>query len=181
MRTLHTASLLALLVIASGCAESPDPPTAAAIQADVPVAFAHGGGHDARFRAHLTGDAEVPPNDSRATGQAMFTFSADGTTLDYRLVVANIQDVTMAHIHMAPVGENGPVVAWLYPDAPPPQLIPGRTQGILATGTIDDADLMGPLAGMTVAELMAAIAAGDAYVNVHTNALPGGEVRGQIR
>lgn len=180
MRTLHSTPLLALLVIVTGCAEPPNPPTAAAIQADVPVVFSHAAGHETRFRAHLAGDAEVPPNDSRATGQATFTLSADGTTLEYRLVVANIRDVTMAHIHMAPAGESGPVVAWLYPEAPPPQLIPGRTQGVLATGTIDDADLMGPLAGMTVAELMAAIAAGDTYVNVHTNGLPGGEVRGQI-
>ena len=86
----------------------------------------------------------------------------------------------MAHIHLAPAGENGPIVVWLYPEAPPPQLIEGIFTGVLATGTFGAEDLVGPLAGATMAELMEQLGPADAYVNVHTSANPAGEIRGQL-
>ena len=73
------------------------------------------------------------------------------------------------------------IVAWLYPSAPPQQLIPGRSSGTLGEGTITAADLVGPLAGQRLSDLVAAIDAGNAYVNVHTSQFPSGEVRGQVR
>ena len=133
------------------------------------------------YTANLSGGDEVPANDSQSRGQAVFTLSDDGTTLNYRLVVGNINDVLMAHIHLAPEGTNGAVVAWLYPSAPPPQLIAGRSSGVLMEGSITAANLVGPLAGQTIADLVAAIEAGNTYVNVHTSPLPGGEIRGQIQ
>jgi hypothetical protein len=131
------------------------------------------------FHAHLSGGEEVPPADTRATGQTIFELRPDG--LHYKLIVANIQNVTMAHIHLAPAGQNGPVVVWLYPDEPPPQLIPGRFSGVLAEGIITSDDLVGLLADADLDALLAEIRAGNAYVNVHTTQFPGGEVRGQIR
>jgi hypothetical protein len=89
-------------------------------------------------------------------------------------------NVTMAHIHLAPAGANGPVVAWLYPSGPPAQLIPGRFNGVLGAGTLSDANLVGPLAGEPLSALIDAIQSGNAYVNVHTSQYPGGEIRGQI-
>lgn len=133
------------------------------------------------FRTHLTGDEEVPAVQTQAQGQAIFKLSADGESLDYKLIVANIEDVLMAHIHLAPTGENGGVVAWLYPDGPPPQLIEGRTQGVLAEGTITADDLVGGLAGEDLDDLLTEMRAGNTYVNVHTTTNPGGEIRGQIR
>jgi hypothetical protein len=135
------------------------------------------------FTANLTGAAEVadPPVETSAKGQAVFRLSQDGTELSYRLIVANIENVTMSHIHLAPAGANGPVVAWLYPDGPPAQLIPGRSSGVLAVGTITADDLVGPLATMSLDDLVDELRAGNAYVNVHTAAYPAGEVRGQIR
>jgi hypothetical protein len=76
---------------------------------------------------------------------------------------------------------NGPVVAWLYPAAPPSVLIPGRFQGVLAAGVITEANLVGPLAGQTLGDLIERMEAGETYVNVHTLNYPAGEVRGQIR
>jgi hypothetical protein len=133
------------------------------------------------FVAPLSGGQEVPPNDSRATGVAVFKLSKDGTALDFRVNVGNIENVTQAHIHLAPVGVNGPVVVWLHPPGPPAQLLPGRTNGPLAQGTITAADLVGQLAGEDLATLVAHIRDGNAYVNVHTTQFPPGEVRGQIR
>jgi hypothetical protein len=111
----------------------------------------------------------------------VFRLSRNGSELHYRLIVANIQNVTMTHIHLAPPGVNGPVVAWLYPDGPPAELIPGRSSGILATGVITAEDLVGPLAGATLADLLEEMRAGNTYVNVHTSQYPAGEIRGQIR
>lgn len=132
------------------------------------------------FTAHLSGDEEVPPVDTDATGQAIFHLSRDGTELEYKLIVANIVDVLQAHIHVAPAGQNGAVVAFLYPAAPPAQLIPGRTQGILMAGTVTADDLRAGLAGQPLSALVAEMRAGNTYVNVHTVQNPGGEIRGQI-
>lgn len=151
---------------------------ALAILALIPAPAA-AAGH--RFVAPMSGGEEVPPNDSRGTGVATFKLSADGTELSYRLIVANIENVTQAHIHLAPAGANGGVVVWLYPGGPPATLIPGRSDGVLMTGTITAANLVGSLAGATLDDLLTHMRAGGAYVNVHTSLLPGGEIRGQIR
>jgi hypothetical protein len=133
------------------------------------------------FVAQLKGANEVPPVATRAVGVAKFKLSKDGNSISYKLNVANIENVTQAHIHLAPAGANGGVVVWLYPSGPPAQLIPGRFQGTLATGTITAANLVGGLAGGSMDDLLAHMRAGGAYVNVHTSAFPGGEIRGQIR
>jgi hypothetical protein len=132
------------------------------------------------FRTHLSGDEEVPANPSKATGQAIFQLSKDGMALSYKLIVANIENVRMAHIHVAAEGQNGPVVTWLYPSAPPAVLLPGKTNGILHQGTITSANLVGMLAGMELSDLVDLMVAGNTYVNVHTTQYPGGEIRGQI-
>ncbi len=135
------------------------------------------------FRAHLSGREAVPPVQTRAQGQAIFQLSKDGSELYYKLIVANIENVTQAHIHLAPAGANGPVVVWLYPEGPPAELIPGRFNGVLAEGFITAGDVVGPLAGEEepLEELLVRMALGETYVNVHTVQFPPGEVRGQIR
>jgi hypothetical protein len=132
------------------------------------------------FRAHLSGDQEVHEVVSNATGQAIFQLSKDGTELSYKLIVANIDNVTMAHIHVGAVGTNGPARVWLYPSVPPMMLIPGTTNGVLAEGVITASSLMGPLAGQPLSVLTGLMQAGNTYVNVHTTAYPPGEIRGQI-
>ena len=134
------------------------------------------------FRTHLSAREEVPVPlvITDAQGQATFKLSADGSELSYKLNVANIENVTQAHIHLGPVGGTGGVVVWLYPSAPPAVLIPGRTDGNLADGTITSANLVGALAGQELSVLVDHIVAGNAYVNVHTSQNPPGEIRGQL-
>lgn len=146
------------------------------------VALPAGAGNGRNFSTHLTGSEEVPnPVDTNAQGQAIFKVSKDGESIQYKLIVANIDDVLMAHIHMAPAGVNGGIVVWLYPAAPPPQLIEGTSNGILAQGVITESDLVGDLAGQDLDALVDAMQAGNTYVNVHTVEFGGGEIRGQIR
>ena len=129
------------------------------------------------FVAPLKDSNEVPPRDTGATGLALFHLVNDGTELYYKLIVANVHNVTASHIHLGAAGVNGGVVAFLFGGP----TTSGRTEGILAEGTITDADLIGALAGQTLEDLIEAIAAGNAYVNVHTTQFPGGEIRGQIQ
>jgi hypothetical protein len=133
------------------------------------------------FTAHLSGDQEVPAVETEATGQAVFQLSKDGYSLSYKLIVANIDSVRMAHIHLAPAGVNGGVVAWLYPSGPPAVLIEGPVNGILAEGVITETSLLGALEGEPLSALVDALSSGNAYVNVHTATYGGGEIRGQIK
>jgi len=137
-------------------------------------AHAAGGGN---YVAHLAGANEVSPVDTLARGQAKFELSADGTELHYRVNVANIEAVTQAHIHVGPAGQNGGVVAFLFGFVPE-GVYPN---GTLAVGVITAANLVGALAGQPLSALVAELEAGNAYVNVHTLAYPGGEIRGQIK
>ena len=187
MRHLIILTLAAGLLIAGCSGESGDPlaPTGVAglggekasprpqlVPADVaPMART--------FQAHLTGDEEVPEAvETRAHGQAVFRLSRDGTMLHYRLMVANIDDVIGAHIHMASAGENGPIVLPLFGDPFVEDAV--TLNGPLAEGTASAEDVSGPLEG-DFEGLIAAMREGDAYVNVHTLAFPPGEIRGQIR
>ena len=138
------------------------------------------------FSASLSAAEEVPTNASTATGQATYTLSDDGMTLHYKLTVTNIKNPFMAHIHTGAKGANGPVVLPLFSAAPNG----GVKSGTLIEGDVTAAQLSGPMAGKTMADLMAEVNAGNTYTNIHTNDgadpansgpgdLAGGEIRGQ--
>jgi len=136
----------------------------------------------------------VPIRDTNAQGQAIFHLSKDGNGLEYKLIASNISNAFMAHIHIGPPDVNGPIAVWLYPStavAPGP-VGAGRTDGVLVEGTITAANLVGPLAGAELKDLVDAMNAGNAYVNLHTNDgvgdtntgagdFPGGEIRADVR
>jgi hypothetical protein len=128
------------------------------------------------FKAKLTPKEETKKPVSKASGKAQFKLSKDGKSLSFELDVKNITDANAAHIHMAMKGSDGPPVAGLFSEEKS-----GKFSGILAQGTIMDKDLIGPLQGKTVTDLVNLFKSGDAYVNVHTNANPDGEIRGQIK
>lgn len=188
MRPIALIALLALpSLLAIGCEDAP--PTAA--PDDVFLARAPGAGPAnllQNFVAPHSGDQEVPPVETRARGQATFQLNKDGTELHFRLIVANIENVTQAHIHCGTPDVAGPVVAWLYPSSPPAELIPGRFAGVLARGVITEADVVEqpdsevcPGGVATLDELLDKMREGAAYSNVHTSQHPAGEVRGNIR
>ncbi|MDV3292738.1 MAG: CHRD domain-containing protein [Nitrososphaerales archaeon] len=128
------------------------------------------------FTAAL-GNFEVPKaSGSTAAGTATVTLSADGTTLHFVVIVNGITNVTLSHIHLGNSSTAGPVVVPFF-------LGPTKTgsfSGILAQGDVTAASFTGPLAGKSMADLITNMRNGLCYVNVHTTAFPGGEIRGQL-
>ncbi len=140
------------------------------------------------YTAHLSGktwtsriSGATYTIDTKAQGQAIFHVSKDGKSIDFMLIAANIENITMAHIHIDNGATVGPIVVWLYPRSPPLKLIPGRFDGILAEGTITSANLVGIMAGKTIADLVDEMNAGLAYVVIHTSQHPPGEIRAFIK
>jgi hypothetical protein len=121
----------------------------------------------------LSGDQEVPPVNTQATGIADFSLSNDGDSIDYTITATDIEAVTAGHIHFGIEGQNGPVVVTLFEfDLPQNE--------VSESGTISADDLYGPLEGMQISDLVDTFNDGNAYANIHTEQNPNGEIRGQI-
>lgn len=127
------------------------------------------------YRTVLTGAQEVPAVETMASGSASFHMSSDGTALIYSITVGSIRDVTDAHIHLGGAGVVGPPIVDLFDG-----VRSGAYNGLLVQGRITADDLVGPLAGMTMADLHQSMSSGQTYVNVHTLLHPSGEIRGQV-
>ncbi len=132
---------------------------------------------DQEFSANITGDSEVPPVTTNATGSAEFELNDDGDEMSYDLEVEDIEGVLFAHIHQGSESENGPIVVTLFnaTDGPTDEI-----DGTLESGTFTSEDFEGPLQGQNMTDLTDAIEGGQAYVNVHTEVNPPGELRGTI-
>ena len=118
--------------------------------------------------------ANEPNNASTATGTGTATLVDHGTFFEYEVDVTGLTAISASHIHSpGAAGVNAPVIINLYiPNGPPF----GQVDGVLATGTITNANNV----NVTVDALRATIIAGTAYVNVHTTQFPGGAIRGQL-
>jgi hypothetical protein len=134
------------------------------------------------FKAELSGAAHQPvPIATKAKGTAEFKLSADGSKLTYKVTLEDIDSPTDADLHLGPTFANGPLVVKLFPakgSSPAPK---GPFSGVLAEGTIDAGDFQGSMKGSPLSDLIDEMAAGNAYVNVHTPAHGQGEIRGQIK
>ncbi len=127
------------------------------------------------YGTKLSGANEVPAADSKGTGVAKFNFSNDGSSASFHVNVAGISDVRFAHIHFAKAGVNGGVVFTLRMDK-----VVGPVSGLYARGDIMASNFSGQLEGGDLVILKEAFRTGNAYVNVHSDKFPGGELRGQV-
>jgi hypothetical protein len=107
----------------------------------------------------LTGDQEVPPVKAAGNGSGSINIAPDGA-VSGSVTTTGVAG-TMAHIHMAPAGKNGPVI------------VPLTKSG--------DSTWMVPAGAKLTPEQLKSYEAGDLYVNVHTEANKGGEVRAQLK
>jgi hypothetical protein len=116
------------------------------------------------YLAMLSGANEVPAADPDGEGAAAVTIDPGNTEVCMDLRVANLDTVTMVHIHHAAAGSNGPVV------------VPaGMSFTNLPTPTSANCVAVDPV---LIADMIANPA--NYYVNVHTSAYPGGAIRGQL-
>ena len=121
-------------------------------------AFAGALATGADMKVKLSGDNEVPPVKTMATGEGTISIGADGSVSGS--VSTHGVDGTMGHIHMAAPGQNGPVIVKLVKD--------GDTYKVPADAKLDAAQ-------------MKAFEAGELYVNVHSAANKSGEIRGVLK
>ena len=128
----------------------------------------------AKYGATLSGANEVPAVTTTATGKFTATLDEAAGTLTWTLSVPAITSTTAAHIHTGAAGANGGVVVSLFaaPTGAP-------ASSINVSGTARAADLSGSMAG-NFPGFVAALKAGTLYVNVHTSANAGGEIRAQV-
>lgn len=135
------------LITASGC-----PPT--------------GGSQERNFTAPtFLGTAEVPPVTTNGSGAGTFALNAAQTEVAYYISAENLgSNVTAAHFHIAPTGQDGPIV----------EDITNNIQGNATSLNIN-----GRWTNLTASEV-ASLLAGNVYVNIHTTQNPDGELRGQL-
>ena len=144
---------------------------------------ASGQGSTRRFRATLKGIAEVPSNSTTGNGNFRATVDQGETSLSYELNYSALEgaDTTAAHVHLGQTAVNGGVMFFLCGGGGKPAC--PDTSGSV-TGTVTPADVIGPagqgVAAGEFAEALRGMRNGVAYVNVHTDKHPGGEIRGQI-
>jgi hypothetical protein len=110
------------------------------------------------MKVSLSGANEVPPASTSATGSGSFRVAEDGT-ISGSVTTEGMQG-TMAHIHQAASGQNGPVIVPLTKN--------GDTYSV-------------PEGKKLTSAQMEALKAGNLYVNVHSDKYKGGEIRAQLQ
>lgn len=140
-------------------------------------AFAVAGGQ--KFTATLTGAEEVPvPVMTETSGEANFRVNKDLTRIDFEVDVEDGVRILAGpggHLHCAPFGENGPVVAFLAAGLPV-----GFNGDVQIEASLDDGSIVNDACGATIAELVESMNLGRVYVNLHSARNPAGEIRGQV-
>ncbi len=116
---------------------------------------------DWSFVADLSGAKEVPAVSTMAYGLGVFNLSKDESKIEYNVVVQNLSGaITGAHLHFGMANANGPVAENL-------------------TASVMGNTIIGVISSPSQA-LMDSIKAGNVYLNVHTMANAGGEIRSQL-
>jgi hypothetical protein len=116
------------------------------------------------FKVPLSGAESVPPVQTSGKGEADLTYDPATRVVTWTITYSGMSGpVTMAHFHgPAEKGKNAPVLIWL------------TKQGSPASSPITGQATLTP-------EQAQQFVAGEWYINVHTQANPGGEIRGQVR
>ena len=119
------------------------------------------------YKATLAASTEVPPTTSSGTGTVTVTYDASTKTVTWQGTFSGLTGpATAAHIH-------GPAEG-------------GKNAGVIVPLSSKDTPFTSPFKGSATlpddkaAALAAALSGGQAYVNIHTAANAGGEIRGQL-
>ena len=141
------------------------------------------------FTGRMDGFQEVPSISSLGHGRLWLRASRDEQVIDYKLSYSGLSSpVTQGHIHFGQPHTNGGVSVMLCQSAAvadPAALAPMCVAEGRVTGTITAEQVVGPaeqgIGAGQIRELLRALRGRATYVNVHTERVPSGEIRGQIR
>jgi hypothetical protein len=153
---------------------------AAAAAAAVMMTAASASAQEIRMRAVLSPGEETPAPGllSGAVGTADVLVDVGARELSVTLRVFNLPTASTAgHIHVGPVGIAGPIILDF------PTTIPGRTGDFTLSFRLS-ATALRPNPGLGIVNMedaIQSITGGNTYVNIHSTANPGGEIRGQLR
>jgi|SwirhirootsSR2_FD_contig_81_22782_length_579_multi_2_in_0_out_0_1 hypothetical protein len=129
------------------------------------------------WTANLSGSNEAPPVAATGSGgRATVTYDAATQTGTYSIDVYNLPTgVTASHIHAGGPGVSGPVIINFT-------VANGTSNDFRISGTFKASDVVArPAQGVNnMDDALAAMLLGEAYVNVHSQANGGGEIRGQL-
>jgi Cu/Zn superoxide dismutase len=104
---------------------------------------------------------QVPPHSSDASAIGTLRISQNNSRLHYEIMPVQLSGpITAIHIHKGSPGNSGPVIA-------------GLTAGDFSTGTITDTTL--------IKNIVSEISQGEAYINIHTDSFPDGEIRADLK
>ena len=134
-------------------------PRGAALLVAVSMAMFAGGAAAADIQVTLSGDQEIPPVKTMASGSGTISIGADKSV--HGSITTKGLTAAAAHIHEAAAGENGPVIIPLTKSGADGWMVP-------ANAKLTDAQY-------------SAFEAGKLYVNVHTKEHPNGEIRAQLK
>lgn len=113
----------------------------------------------------FSGAQEVPANTSAATGTVVGSYDQRSGLLGIKIAYSGLTaNTTLAHIHRAPAGANGPVQIDFVPLGFTLGAQSGTFSKIIFLNSTQAADLL----------------AGNLYVNIHSTTFPGGEIRAQL-
>jgi hypothetical protein len=149
--------------------------------------YAIAGDGTKNFKAKtLIGYEENPDVSTVATGSFDARLSNDGDSIAYEVSYSGLEGtVLQSHVHFGKRAINGGISFFLCSNlGNGPAGTPACPQEGTVTGEIEAADVVGPAAqgieAGNLAEILAAMRAGNAYANVHSSKWPGGEIRAQI-
>ncbi|MFD2247942.1 CHRD domain-containing protein [Pontibacter ruber] len=147
--------LLSLLLFTTSCEEEDEQPTT--LNPDLVT-----------FTSSLSGDQMVPPATSKATGSFRGTYDPETKLLSYTITFAGIIPNAM-HFHKGEAGEEGDMIIEILPEGAP-----------YSSSNPYKSPVQGSTPALT-AEQEADLLAGKWYLDIHSNANTGGELRGQIK
>jgi hypothetical protein len=119
-----------------------------------------------------------PRGASAASGQAILKLAEDGNTMSYTINATNIQDVNNIILSRSSGGRFTDLAVLHRASSQGP--LSGPINGTLTSGNFTTADLVGPLQGKKMIDLLKMISDGEVYINVQTQAFPLGELNGKV-
>jgi len=144
-----------------------------------------------RYLAELEGAQEVTtieipgasgalnngPVASGGYGRAELAISLDRSSLEYSVEIINLgTEVQKVHVHLGPRGANGPMLFSIF------NIADGGTFELSQAGflTMEDLQVNPDLGINTMEDVFANLERDNLYFNIHTLAIPTGELRGQV-